>query len=141
MALFENILFFIWQWFNYHATFSNWYSFLYQLKQKLKGKSNQKYLLIVIGQDLVKTYLCAESKSEELSNSPNMAQSRRVIKLDLAAMSQLLAFDEVSKIFAKLWLNWKLQTRKFLQFDHQVYQSMLKADHHTVRYLLFYLNF
>jgi len=35
-----------------------------------------------------------ESKSEELSNSPNMAQSRRVIKLDLAAMSQLLAFDE-----------------------------------------------
>ena len=37
-----------------------------------------------------------ESKSEELSSSPNMAQSRRVIKLDLAAMSQLLAFDEVS---------------------------------------------
>ena len=47
-----------------------------------------------------------ESKSEaELSNSPNMAQSRRVIKLDLAAMSQLLAFDEVRKIFAKFWFN------------------------------------
>ena len=56
---------------------------------------------IATGQNDVKTYLCAESKSEELSNSPNMAQSRRVIKLDLAAMSQLLAFDEVRKIFAK----------------------------------------
>merc|ERR1712141_365068 len=28
------------------------------------------------------------------SSSPNMGQSRRVIKLDLAAISQLLAFDE-----------------------------------------------
>ena len=34
--------------------------------------------------------------SEESSSSPNMGQSRRVIKLDLAAISQLLAFDEVT---------------------------------------------
>ena len=35
------------------------------------------------------------SSTEQESTSPNMAQSRRVIKLDLAAMSQLLTFDEV----------------------------------------------
>ena len=35
------------------------------------------------------------SGTEQESTSPNMAQSRRVIKLDLAAMSQLLTFDEV----------------------------------------------
>ena len=62
-------------------------------------------VLILTGPDFVKTNLCAESKNDELSNSPNMAQSRRVIKLDLAAMSQLLAFDEVRKIFAKFWFN------------------------------------
>jgi len=32
--------------------------------------------------------------NSESSSSPNMGQSRRVIKLDLAAISQLLAFDE-----------------------------------------------
>ena len=39
------------------------------------------------------------STHEERANSPNMAQlqARRVIKLDLAAMSQLLTFDEVRK--------------------------------------------
>lgn len=35
-----------------------------------------------------------QETSEESSSSPNMGQSRRVIKLDLAAISQLLAFDE-----------------------------------------------
>ena len=45
------------------------------------------------------------SSTEQESTSPNMAQSRRVIKLDLAAMSQLLAFDEVRKIFANFWFN------------------------------------
>jgi len=33
-------------------------------------------------------------ETSESSSSPNMGQSRRVIKLDLAAISQLLAFDE-----------------------------------------------
>ena len=37
-----------------------------------------------------------QETSEESSSSPNMGQSRRVIKLDLAAISQLLAFDEVT---------------------------------------------
>ena len=36
--------------------------------------------------------------NSESSSSPNMGQSRRVIKLDLAAISQLLAFDEVCAI-------------------------------------------
>ena len=43
------------------------------------------------------------SGTEQESTSPNMAQSRRVIKLDLAAMSQLLTFDEVGNtIFQSL---------------------------------------
>ena len=38
----------------------------------------------------------SSTNSTQESTSPNMsAQSRRVIKLDLAAMSQLLTFDEV----------------------------------------------
>ena len=37
-------------------------------------------------------------ETSESSSSPNMGQSRRVIKLDLAAISQLLAFDEVSRM-------------------------------------------
>lgn len=39
----------------------------------------------------------SSSTKEDGENSPNMGQPRRVIKLDLAAMSQLLAFDEVRK--------------------------------------------
>ena len=38
----------------------------------------------------------SNASREEGENSPNMAP-RRVIKLDLAAMSQLLTFDEVSR--------------------------------------------
>jgi hypothetical protein len=34
-------------------------------------------------------------ETEHEPTSPNLGQSRRVIKLDLAAISQLLAFDEV----------------------------------------------
>ena len=40
----------------------------------------------------------SSTNSTQDSGSPNMsAQSRRVIKLDLAARSQLLTFDEVSR--------------------------------------------
>ena len=46
------------------------------------------------------------TSSKEGENSPNLGQPRRVIKLDLAAMSQLLTFDEVRR-FSHYWTFWE----------------------------------